>query len=271
MEKVINVNLDILRRYSHSKDAKEILCFAIWCKMQHSNSIMYNLSIKELKTRLKVGYNKAKKLLEAIDNDGLFRRSDDGKTFSVISFRDKTKKWNKRGKTYSSAFVCKIDINKDYTLKELYNILNEKLFLLPIVVQEKNCLKNAEKKQTMRCQSSFITLREFEKVVGMSHGAVCKIKKTLVKKGVIKSTLAESHCADARDEKSKDGILKKFGRRGFTFAVGTLLYLIVPCSYSVAKGSELRSFQHKIYNYHNQAWSVYNSGLSMEERNPLFW
>ena len=273
MEEMLNINIDILRRHSHSKDAKEALCFAIWCKMQHSNSIMYEMSLKEVKERLKVGYGKAKKLLACIDTNELFIHDRESRTFRVVSFRDKTAKKTRKGRNYSSAFVCKIPVNKDYTLKGLYNILNEKLFLLPIVGQEKNCLPNAEKKSSTRCLPNFITLKEFEKVVGMGHGSVCKIKKNLINKGIIKSTIAEQHCTDIRDDEMKKSILQKWGRRGFTFVVGTLCYLIIPCSYSIGARSEYNSFQHKIYNYHKkQAWHSYRGrdAWAQEEENPLY-
>lgn len=50
------------------------------------------------------------------------------------------------------------------------------------------------------CAWHQLTTNSFAKVVNMGHGSICRIKKNLICEGKIKSTYAEMHMADDRNE-----------------------------------------------------------------------
>lgn len=51
----INVTIELLKTYSSSKSMKELLAVAIWIKMQHSNSVMWNVTEYKLRKGLHIG------------------------------------------------------------------------------------------------------------------------------------------------------------------------------------------------------------------------
>ena len=251
MEENLNINIDILRRHSHSKDAKEALCFAIWCKMQHSNSVMFGMGTRQLMSFLRIGQPKAKLLLNAIKTDELFSVQDDGR-FTVASFKDNTRKLNRYGRAYKGANMFTLEVNKEYTIKDIYNRLNELLFLRQIGSEEANSShvsgRNTDK--TRSCRSKFITIKQFQEGVGMSHGSVSGIKKRLKKKKEISSTYAELHMADRRSPGQVEKMLMRFGRKNPTFEKGDNVYVAIPCSYAITDRDAKRSCgRHIIYGY----------------------
>lgn len=160
-----------------------VLCFAIWCKMQHSNSVMFGMGTRQLMSSLHIGQPKAQLLLNAIKTDELFSMQDDGR-FTVASFKDNTRKLNRYGRAYKGANMFTLEVNKEYTIKDIYNRLNELLFLRQIGSEEANSShvsgRNTDK--TRSCRSKFITIKQFQEGVGMSHGSVSGIKKRLKNK-----------------------------------------------------------------------------------------
>lgn len=250
------VTTDIVKRYARQgatpverKRRMDVLCFAIWCKMQHSNSIIYGLGVRQIMSALKVGYGRASNLLKSVREDkDLFEDKGDGK-FLVKSFRDKTRKYTKKGFVYQGASVFAFDVNKDYTLKDIYDRLNELLFLRPIGSEESNRSHVSGSKNSL-CRSAFITMKEFVSEVGMSQASVSAIKKRLVENSEITSTCAEVHVADARNEEEVKNLLTKYGRRTFTYTKGDRKYIVIPCRYAITcRKDKAACGRHKIYGY----------------------
>lgn len=244
MRRILNIPISTIRRYSRTKRDKEALCFAVWCKMQHSNSIMFSMTKIQVKKSLCVSHQKATRILDAIHEDSfLFTPLDDGR-FLVNSFKDKEIKTNKKGEEYTGATVFRIEVRQDYTLKELYNIINNALYEYTVWASEQNRFHVSTK-----CLRSYITGKEFEKVVGMGHGSIARIKKTLVKSGRISSTLAEKHYADERNLGECESALKKQGVKTFTYSRKGVHCVVVPCSYTITNRRVNSQFVHKIYGY----------------------
>lgn len=251
-QKTLSVRMDLIKRYFRAatpqevKQRKELLCFAMWCKMQHSNSVIFSLTKKDLKQKLNIGYDKAKRLLCGVKEGAELFTLLGGGRFIVNTFKDKEKKYDKKGREYRGALVVKVPVSKEYTLKELYQILNTILFTSVIAGAESNSFNVGYHSM---CAQKFLTTKKFMKVVGMGMASVSRIKKKLVAAGKINSTVAEVHMADERIEGQKEQILQKYGRRDFTYKVGTTHYLVIPCSYSIADREISDSFMHRIYNY----------------------
>ena len=257
MPKALNIRVDLVERYAcgYSKVERSkrmtVLCFAIWCKMQHSNSVMFDMGTRQLMSSLRIGQPKAKLLLNAIKTDELFSVQNDGR-FIVTSFKDSTRKLNRYGRAFKGAKMFTLEVNKEYTLKDIYNRLNELLFLFQIGSEESNSSHVSGRKidKTRLCRSKFITIKQFQVGVGMSHGSVSGIKKRLKKKEEITSTCAELHMADKRVPGQVEKMLLRFGRKNPTFEKGDNVYVAIPCSYAITDRSAKRSCgRHKIYGY----------------------
>lgn len=257
MQKALNIRVDLVERYAcgYSKVERSkrmtVLCFAIWCKMQHSNSVMFGMGTRQLMNSLRIGQPKAQLILNAIKTDDLFSVQKDGR-FLVTSFKDDTRKLDKRGRAYKGANMFTLEVNKEYTIKDIYNRLNELLFLRQIGSKEANSShvsgRNTDK--TRSCRSEFITIKQFQEGIGMSHGSVSGIKKRLKKKKEISSTYSELHMADRRIPEQVRKMLVRFGRKNPTFEKGDLVYVVIPCSYAITERNAKKSCgRHIIYGY----------------------
>ena len=246
--------MDLIKRYLRAatpqevKQRKELLCFAMWCKMQHSNSVIFSLTKKDLKQRLGIGYEKAKRLLCGVKEDSELFTLLGGGRFIANTFKDKEKKYDKKGREYRGSLIVKVPVNKNFTLKELYQILNNILYTSVIAGAESNSFNVGYHKSSM-CANKLLTTKKFMKVVGMGMASVSRIKKKLVAAGKINSTAAEVHMADERIEGQKEQILQKYRRRDFTYKVRNTHFLVIPCSYSIADRRISDSFMHRIYDY----------------------
>ncbi len=241
----INVTLELLHKYSSSKSAKELLATAIWMKMQHSNSVIWNITKNRLRKQLHIGKNKAERIIRDMKSDSLFTVTDDKVT--VSTFRDHTIKFTRKGRTYCGAMVCRFEV-KDYTLKELYNLINEKLFEFQIcAAAHKDCFLKEHLKRPTGAKGHAVTIKQFEEAINMSTGSVVTIKKRLVEKGKISSTPAEKHSFDKRNDKEKESVLRRTGKQKETFSVGDLGFVVLPCCYSVEDRKVTEGFCHLIY------------------------
>ncbi len=241
----INITIDLLKAYSSSKSMKELLAVAIWIKMQHSNSVMWNVTEYRLRKELHIGKPKAERLIHDMKNDGLF--SVDENKVVVSSFRDNTIKWTRKGREYRGAMVCKFEV-KEYTLKELFNLINEKLFEFQICAAEhKDCCMKAPDGEKVGAKGKAITIKQFQKALNTSSSSVSRIKKRLIASGRIDSTLAEKHSFDVRNKEEAERVLLRTKKSKADFIVGTLGFVVLACSYSIADRAVSDGFRHLIY------------------------
>lgn len=238
------MTIELLRRFSSSKRMKELLATAIWMKMQHSNSVIWNVSISRLKKELHIGKDKSRRLIQNMRDNDLFTVV--GNKVMVSTFRDHTVKWTRKGRVYRGTMVCKFEI-REYTLKELYNLINEKLFEFQICAAEhKDCLLKEHKKPSS-AKGYAITSKQFGKAINMSVGSVVTIKKRLVGKGRISYIPAEQHSFDKRNEDEKKRVLQRTGKQKADFTIGDLGFVVLPCSYSIEDRRVSDGFRHLIY------------------------
>lgn len=244
MMKHLNVTLELLGRFSSSKRIKELLAVAIWMKMQHNNSVVWNVSCSRLRKDLKVGATKAKRLIQDMKDCDLF--SVDGGIVTVSSFRDHTIKWTRKGHAYKGAMVCKFEV-REYSLKELYNLINEKLYEFQICAAEhKDCLLK-ERKNSVSAKGHAITTKQFGKALRMSAGSVSMIKKRLVAGGKINSTLAEKHSFDMRNGAETRRVLERTGKQKPDFTLGDWGFVVLSCRYTIVDRRVSNGFKHLVY------------------------
>ena len=241
----INVTIELLKAYSSSKSMKELLAVAIWIKMQHSNSVMWNVTEYKLRKGLHICKPKAERLIQDMKDDALF--SVDGNKVVVSSFRDNTIKWTRKGREYRGAMVCKFEV-KDYSLKELFNLINEKLFEFQICAAlHKDCCMKAPEGEKVGAKGKAITIKQFQKALNTSSSSVSRIKKRLIASGKINSTLAEKHSFDIRNEEETKRTLLRTRKHKADFIVGTIGFVVLACSYSIANREVTDGFRHLIY------------------------
>lgn len=268
MPKALNIRVDLVERYAcgYSKVERSkrmtVLCFAIWCKMQHSNSVMFDMGTRDLMRALHIGHTKAQMILQAIKSSELFSVQKEGR-FVVNSFKDNTIKRNKRGRVFKGANMFTIEVNKEITLKEIYNRLNELLFLHQIGSMEANSSHVSANNRS--CRYSYIPFSQLESAVGMSHGSISGIKKRLKGKKEISSTFAELHMADSRCEDQVKRLLVKFGRKNPSFVRGNNMYVCIPCSYAITdRNAKASCGRHIIYGYSGK--KAIKKGITGQER-----
>ena len=241
----INITIELLKEYSSSKSMKELLAVAIWIKMQHSNSVMWNVTEYRLRKELHIGHPKAERLIQDMKDDDLF--TVDGNKVIVRSFRDNTIKWTRKGHEYRGAMVCKFEV-KDYTLKELFNLINEKLFEFQICAAEhKDCCMKAPEGEKVGAKGKAITIKQFQNALNTSSSSVSRVKKRLIASGRINSTIAEKHSFDIRNEEETKRTLSRTRKTKADFVVGTLGFVVLACSYSIADRAVSDGFRHLIY------------------------
>lgn len=224
-----------------------VLSFAIWCKMQHSNSVMFDMGTRDLMRALHIGHTKAQMILQAIKSSELFSVQEGGR-FIVNSFKDNTVKRNKKGRVFKGANMFTIEVSKEITLKEIYNRLNELLFLHQIGSMEANSSHVSANNRL--CRYSHIPFSQLESAIGMSHGSISGIKKRLKGKKEISSTFAELHMADSRCVDQVKNLLAKFGRNNPSFVRDNNVYVCIPCSYAITdRKAKASCGRHIIYGY----------------------
>lgn len=241
----INVNIELLKRFSSTKRMKELLALAIWFKMQHSNSVIWNVTTFKLRKGLHIGNVKAERLIQDMKDSDLF--SVEGDKVVVSSFRDHTTKFTKKGREYHGSMVCKFEV-REYTMKELYNLINEKLFVFPICAAEhKDCCMKASDDGKIGAKGKVITIGQFQKAINMSAGATSALKKRLQAEGKISSSLAEKYSFDCRNEEETKRTLMRTGKKKADFIIGTLGFVVLACSYSITDRMVSDGFRHLIY------------------------
>lgn len=247
-----------MKRYRGTKAQKELLAMALWCHFERVNATIFQFTVTYVRKHLHVGKVKAERLLyDARNDDFLFSFSGD--TIRANSLRDKTVKTTRNGRRYQSANVRRItfDSEREYSLREIYDLINEILTERPIVAKEhRDCLKKCGDRQGRSVGSlsdaryTTLPLRKLSENNGMSLSSTARILKRMQQHGVIDKRPSVQITKCSGDTEGVREAMTATGLRKATFMLGTLLYFILPCSYHVTDRTVSDSFHHKIYNYH---------------------
>ncbi len=239
---------------------------AIWCHIQRVNATVFDFTVTKARKELRIGKVKAERLLNDAYADPLF--TFNGTTIRAGSFRDKTPKYTRKQRRYSSALVyaIKFDTDHKYSLKELYDLINEILTLFPITAQEdKDCLpqrgglNNRCVQKTCDAKSRTLTLRKFCQNNYMSVSASHRILKKLIAGGKIEKTPSSQFAVIGKEHQEQiTSSLHRAGLMNFTFEHNGLIYIVVPCSYSISSRDITESYRHKIYGYHKDYTHEHN-------------
>lgn len=272
MQDTLNIDINLIKRYAQNKHRKELFALAIWCHIQRVNATVFDFTVTKARKELRIGKVKAERLLNDANDDPLF--SFNGTTIRAGSFRDKTPKYTRKQRRYCSAMVktIRFDTDHKYSLKELYDLINEILTLFPITAQEdKDCLpqrgglNNRCVQKTCDAKSRTLTLRKFCQNNGMSVSSSHRILRKLVADGKIDKTPSSQFAVIGKEHGEQiESSLKRAWVMNYTFEHNGLIYIVVPCSYSIASRSITESYKHKIYGYHKD----YTHGHNYESTIP---
>jgi len=269
MTNVINIDINIIKWYARSKQMKELFALALGCHMIRTNGVIRNFDRFYIRKHFHIGKVKAERLYEDAKTNWLFTFRNG--YVSVGSFRNKDVKYNRKGQKYRSAFVYKFvyDTENNYTLKDLYNAINDILALYPITAKEEDCLQQRGGHDNRLVQNSYdakfrtLTLKKLSQNVNMSVSSTSRIINRLVEDKKISKDPARQYAVIGSEHEAEiKECLQRIGRMTVTFRHGTLTYIIVPCSYSVIDRNVTNSFRHKIYGYHS---SNGRSNISINE------
>ena len=131
---------------------------------------------------------------------------------------------------------------------ELFNLINEKLFEFEICAAEhKDCCMKAPEGEKVGAKGKAITIKQFQKALNTSSSSISRIKKRLIASGRINSSLAEKHSFDIRNEEETKRTLLRTRKTKADFVVGTLGFVVLACSYSIADRAVSDGFRHLIY------------------------
>ncbi len=272
MQGTLNIDINLIKRYAQNKQRKELFALAVWCHIQRVNATVFNFTVTRARKELRIGKKKAERLLGEAQVDPLF--SFNSSQIRAGSFRDKTPKYTRKQRLYHSALVrtIKFDTDRQYSLKELYDLINEILTLFPITAkEEKDCLTQRGSSSNYYVQTSCdaksrtLTLRKFSQNNGMSVSSSHRILNKLIAEGKIDKTPSSQFAVIGREHQEQIEIsLHRAGMMNYTFEHNGLIYIVVPCSYSIASRSITDSFKHKIYGYHKD----YTHGQDYESTIP---
>lgn len=241
----VNVTLQIMKNYSTSKEKKELLAVGILFHIWRPNGVVWNVNYRNLMGWLHVGKAKAKRLLLQMQEDKLFHVCGD--KVCVGSFRDKTQKVTRKGRRYSGAVCARFDANRDYTLKELYSIINDLLVVAEIKGTFGTTIYSIEDSVRSR---SFLTCRKLAKDIGMSRSSVSRLTTRLKNRHIILKDPARIFTViRSEHEKEIDCILHKLGCKHVSFTKGADSWIIIPCAYAVTDRYAFHTIRHKIYGY----------------------
>lgn len=256
----VNVWLEIIKRYSVNKEHKELLAVAVMFHLWRSNGVVWNVTYRNLMSWLHIGKPKAKRIIRQMQEDK-FLFSCNGSKISARSFRDKTRKKTRKGRNWSGAICACFKANREYTLKSLYNIINDILTL--------SCIKATVGKTISSINDpvhprAFLTCRSLAKVIGMGRSSVVRITNRLKEEStIIKDPGRNFLVLNMEHAKEIECALHYLGYRTISFQKGSYAYIVVPCGYAINDPEAYRSIRHKIYGWKSK------QGISQQPTNEL--
>lgn len=247
----VNVTLDILRIYEGSKERLELLAACMLFKTWHSNGVVQNVTVDNLAKWMHCGRNRAKRIFEGIQTDSYLFEFN-GKSVRTHSLRDKTKKYNKYGRCYSGAECIRIKGNQDYTLKQIYDKLRERVV--------ESYIKGTMRKTTYECAknnsddsvlpSSILPSRTMASSLGVSISTISRLTNKMAKNGdIVKKAAIMLYVCDRDNRAEIEETARLMGFKRQSFNQRNKAFFILPCRYSINSWEAKLSVRHKIYGY----------------------
>lgn len=241
-----------------AKEKKELICVLIWLKMRHPNSAILKVNVYLLRKWFGINKNKAERIfsdLLSCDMCSIKYNKDGSVRLWIHSFKYKTKKnKSRKGRKYREGMFCKFKTKKNYSLKELYDIVNEMLFTMPISKTEKksdrkDCLLKGYENRCSVANSKPIRLKSLASAMCMSASSAARMRNKLAKAGKIEYTPCCDYSEDERNEERCKNLMIRFGVKRPTYKKGSMIHVVEPSRYYIIADKRDRNIRHQFYNY----------------------
>lgn len=244
----VNVTTELVRQFADTKERKELLGVCILGHLWRNNGVVWNFTYRNAMKWLHVGKPKAKRLIQQMKEcKRLF--SFNGDVLSCRSLRDKSCKRTRNGRNFSGAICACIKANRDYTLKDIYNIINDIIVLARIKATTGRTIFSIVTHSVS--ERSFLTCRTLAESLGMSRSSAMRITNRLRNNGVIIKDpaiefLALDSCHKREIQRALD--MLNYKHVSYTSKQG-YSYIIIPNGYAIDNIDAYNSIRHKIYGY----------------------
>lgn len=250
---ILNIPIDIIKRYKASKAEKELLAFAIGIKCLYSNSVLTDVTPYKVMKLFHVSHDKAKRLINGALNDS-FLFSVKGGSFLANTFKSKEIK-RSIGRTpfnYTSDYCYKLN-KKEYSIRMLVHELNCIMLLCAVnSIDRDNFPQSNGKPKQKRCAlTKDLTLRKLGNISGSSKSTAHRLMNEMFRNGVISKTRAHGemviHTVNAN---TVEEWRKRTGRKHFIYnPKDGSGWIVIPCSYSICDRGTTEKYKHVIYNH----------------------
>lgn len=185
----LNVPLSLMKRLSKEKRLLELAC-AILVKRGHTNSTLYNFSIKTIQSYFHIAHDTAVRYRKMLLGSDLFIYNPKKNTLYAKTFKSQNYRvyGNKRHNFTSNSDYClKFDVDlTDERPRDVVVMLREYLLTRAIDAPRKESLK---KHLLSQREENFvpdpIKLSYLAGAISMSRASACRYKQRLVAKGVV--------------------------------------------------------------------------------------
>lgn len=253
---VLNIPMELIKRYKESKEDKLLFAFATGIKCNHRSSSLIDATPEKVMSVFGTDRKTAEMLIDKAKKSDLFVYYEKGNQLVVKSFKSEEEKTSK-GRTsfkYRSDYCRKIE-RKPYKLKQLVKILSLTLLFNAVnAIDRDNFPQRSDNFKTRYATEKGLSVRKLAGITGMSKSAVHRHIAKLVEEGVISKTSAHAEMVipvvnkqTATEWSSLSG-----GRPFIINPKDNSGWIIHPCEYSIYDRSITESFKHVIYTHKNR-------------------
>lgn len=250
---ILNIPIDLIKRYKASKAEKEMLAFAIGIKCLFSNSVLTDVTPYKVMKLFHVSHGKAKRLIDEATNDS-FLFTVKGNSLLANTFKSKEIK-KSIGRTpfiYTSDYCYKLN-KKDYSIRVLVHELNRIMLLCAINSIDRDNFPQSNGKPKQKCCAftKDLTLRKLGNISGTSKSTAHRLMNDMYSSGTLNKTSAHGEMViPSVNSASVEEWRKRTGKKHFIYnhkdGSG---WTVVPCSYSIKDRNFTERFKHVIYTH----------------------
>lgn len=262
---ILNIPIDVIKKYKASKAEKELLAFSIGIKCLYSNSVLTSVTPYKVMKLFHVSHNKAKRLIDEAKNDG-FLFTVKGDMFIANTFKSKEiKKSIGRAPFIYTSDYCYKFYKKEYSIRELVLELNRIMLLCAVNAIDRNNFPQRSRKpqNKKRCVlTKDLTLRKLGNISGISKSSAHRLMNDMYSSGILDKTSAHGEMViSSVNSASVEEWRKRTRRKYFIYnhkdGSG---WIVIPCSYSIYDRGLTERFKHVIYNHKKR---IESDGRSM--------
>lgn len=249
---VLNLPIEVIKRYKACKADKELLAFAIGVKCIYSNSVLTHVTPYKVAKLFHVSHAKASSLIERARLNELFTFHGDSLTVNSFKSRDKKQSIGRCYFVYTSDYCYKLN-KKSYSIRELYSLLNRIMLLFAINACDRDKFPQRNK-LSVCAQNKDLTLSKLSHIAGISKSEAHRLLNDMFQRNEISKTSA--HAVMVMSVVNQETVAewrKRTGRKHFIYNPKDMSgWIFLPCSYSIEERSITEKFKHIIYTHKNR-------------------